>query len=137
MKTEDLFTRISATEAKPMPITTVDGQATGHFFQVLGSESTPFIQARREFMRRAVTQNGKLNNEEEHERSYAKLVASLVVGWDLDTPYSKEAAEELFYQAPHLGNKVDQFAAHEGNLTLKAFNEAKKSSSTGQEKASS
>lgn len=135
MKLESLFTRPHAQEAKPMQITLVDGSATGKFIQVLGSECKEFAAARREFER------GRLKPDSDEmdvsEFAYAKLVSSLVVGWDLDEPCTEENKVKLFYNAPHLAAKVDRFAQIQGNKSAEALNEAKQDSSTGQEEASS
>lgn len=133
MKIEDLFTRPHAETSRPMEVLTVEGQKTGVFMQVLGSESTTFIQARREYTRRRLLD--KPDNEDavlSSEYEYAKLVSKLVVSWDFDEECTEENKVKLFYETPYLASMVETFASTSGNKV----HEAKQDSSTGQKKAS-
>lgn len=134
MKISDLFTRQHAELAKAMEVTTVEGQKTGLYMQVLGSESTAFIQARRDYLRRRLV---KAEDAEDpilsSEYEYARMVSSLVVGWDFEEECTHENKMKLFYETPYLASHVENFASSQGNK----IEPEKNDSSTGQQEASS
>ncbi len=135
MKIEGLFTRQHAEQSKPMEVTSMEGQRLGVFMQVLGSESTAFLQARREYMRRRLLKDSGKEGDDpilSSEFEYAKMVAVLVTDWDFEDACTPENKLKLFYETPYLASMVENFAASQGNRIAPEKND----SSTGQDKAS-
>lgn len=137
MKLEDLYTRKRAEESKEMEIKTIDGQPTGMYLSVLGSESTVFIQAKREYMRKQMLAKTDKSAVLSSEYEYATLVATLVTGWTFSEKFTEKKVFELMYESPYLAIQVDAFANSHGNKSNKEFQDAKNNSSAGQNKTSS
>ncbi len=120
MKIESLFTRSAAETPKKMEVKTFDGIETGVYMQVLGSESTVFLNAKRAFLRRQLLTADEakaLNLDAAHssEMELAMLVSCLVVDWDFEEECTEPNKTRLFYESPYLAEQVEQFAISRGN----------------------
>ena len=134
MDIKSLFTRQAAETGRKMEVTTVDGKPTGLFITVRGTESTEFIQARREYFRRQAISRIDPDADgaaltSEHE--YATLTASLIIDWDFADECTDENKFDMMYNCPYLAAMIDNFAAQ-----CNVPEDVKKTSSTGQKKAS-
>lgn len=110
----DFFTKAKANEGIKVPLPFPDGTASGKTLTILHLDSDAFQAARNDKLRANV---GILALPEGPEREKAEeeaeivLLSALVVGWDIDAEFSRDAVQGLFREAPYVRNLVDKTAA--------------------------
>jgi hypothetical protein len=122
MKTEinAFFTREKANKGLPMPLKFPDGTDSGKTLHVLGVDSDTFRAASARKSRRLLEVSAELESkkdantterlEEEMEKANVELLASVVTGWDLDTPFTPENVRKLLTESRTVMQQVDLFA---------------------------
>src|SRR5690606_6700605 len=102
-----------------LPLFFPDGSVSEYSLFIRGIDSDHFKKAERESVRRAVTLAEKKNNkeftEEEAEEAYheekLKLVASLIIRWNLPEEFTEENVLKLLREAPQITDEVNRRAA--------------------------
>ena len=94
MLIEDLFTKDLANKPTKLAIIDVNKEKTGFFFDVITIHSEAF--------QKAITNFYKDGDKDWSYTNDAHVIASLVSGWDLKTPFNYENCVKLLENAPYL-----------------------------------
>lgn len=116
-KKSDFFTRARANDGVVVKLYLPNGDESGEWLRILGTESDAFREAevreRQELMR-----IGEITDEAERKAAAnanakewnVRLLASLVGAWSFDEPCTQAAVLELFKEAPQIFDKVERVA---------------------------
>lgn len=114
MKKEDFYTVPKANAGVKMPLTLEDGNDSGHWLLVRGTDSEAFRKARFEAAR-AVREIPEGTPDDERAKIMDAAIldnlAALVAGWSFDEPITPDAVREFLTNAPQIANAIDRVAA--------------------------
>ncbi len=124
-KPEDFYTRSDI--AVKFQLKTPDGKDSNYHLLVLGTESTPWRQNRRNSLLEKLSQSLDKGDapksievsEIDHDHKTVKLLSSIVVGWNFDQPFTTEAVEELLYLSHYICDDLDTFVSIRENFLKK------------------
>ncbi len=120
-KIDAFFTRAKANEGIDMPLLLPDGTDSGETMHILGVDSDAFRKATVE-KSREMTRILTLPEDERHEahdKANAVLLASLVTGWTLETPFTTENVVKLLLESRTVAEQVDSLAADRARFFAK------------------
>lgn len=118
---KDFYTR-SDTAVK-FQLKTPGGENSDYYLLVLGTESTPWRKNRRDSLLERLSQSlddTKISKSIiDHDRKTAKLLSSIVTGWNFEKSFTVQAVEELLYNSPYLCDDLDNFVSVRENFLKK------------------
>lgn len=104
--------------SQKLAVTMPDGSPSGLELQLVGQDSESFSKTSKKWAQRMLEKQGETHNIDDLELQNAELIASLIVGWNLTTPYSPEEAVKLVLK-PELRfvrEQVEAFASKRTNF---------------------
>lgn len=118
------FTKQMSNEGVEVGLPLPDGSDSGNWVKILGVDSDHFRQKERESMRNIVKKRKDLASDKDdnpelqkyYEAEKTKLVASLIVDWNLEEELTLDNAIELLSNAPYLEKHIDSEAAKRANF---------------------
>lgn len=110
---KDQFTRELHNEGVRLPLYDPEWKESGEWLQVLGVDSDAFEAAKAKInAQRLAESDDKAKTEKASEAQRTRrLLSVLVCGWSFDEPCTRENVIELFQQAPHIADQVNQAAS--------------------------
>lgn len=120
-KIDAFFTRARANEGIEMPLLLPDGTDSGETMHILGVDSDAFRKASA-VKSREMTRILTLPEDERHDahdKANAVLLASLVTGWSLDTPFTHENVVTLLLESRTVADQVDSLAGDRARFFAK------------------
>lgn len=119
MKKEDFYTTPKANAGVKMPLKNAEGNDSGQWLIVRGTDSDAFRKARFDGAR-TLRDTAKGLDEWDRAKLTDKVVmanlVSLVAGWSFDEPCTPEAVTEFLTSAPQIADAVDANAAERAHF---------------------
>lgn len=96
------------------------GQPTGQFLTILSADCAAFRRTRLKHSRLIATTDWTKEKPEAKdaavEEGRISMIAALISGWTLETPFSPAGAEDLVRECPAIADQIDTFSSNRANF---------------------
>ena len=117
MKLKELYTAQSHEAGSEVRIVDIDGENTDLYIKVKGVESKTVRQFKKKRLN-AYVESKQANKEFDEDAFIIDGLLEATIGWrGTDEEFTKELCRELYTEAPHVAEQVDDFIADKRNFT--------------------